>query len=192
MFIRISVVKQHLRMQGGLCMERKFEIPEMSNEEIARWYATIKPIVLHDTYLRELSAEELTNTAYTWLNEPTDYADKVDFTKLSVLEDRKMLHGWGYYGFFKPSVGEVIRQIPKEYLEKVVAFEIIDGAIAMNSTFKEELNAGFHVSIVRLYQPKDDTNEAAHPITRYPVSDSKTPVGITEEEFKELFPLENY
>lgn len=139
-----------------------------------------------------LSAEELTNTAYTWLNEPTDYADKVDFTKLSVLEDRKMLHCWGYYGFFKPSVGEVIRQIPNEYLEKVVAFEIIDGAIAMNSTFKEELNAGFHVSIVRLYQPKDDTNEAAHPITRYPVSDSKTPVGITEEEFKELFPLKNH
>ena len=81
-----------------------------------------------------LWTEELTNVAYTFLNEPTDYADKVDFTKLSVLEDRKMLHGWGYYGFFKPSVGEVIRQIPKDSLEKVVAFEIIDGAIAMNST----------------------------------------------------------
>ena len=172
-------------------MERKFEIPKMSSEEIARWYATIKPIVGHDTYLRELSVKELTDVAYTWLTKPTDYADKVDFTKLSVLEDRKMLHGWGYYGNFKPSVGEVIRQIPKEYLEKVVAFEIIDGAIAMNSTFNDELNAGFHVSIVRLYQAKDDTNEAAHPITEYPMSNSKTPVGITEEEFKELFALEN-
>lgn len=80
-------------------MERKFEIPEMSNEEIARWYATIKPIVLHDTYLRELSAEELTNTAYTWLKEPTDYADKVDFTKLSVLEDRKCFMAGGIMAF---------------------------------------------------------------------------------------------
>ena len=168
-------------------MERKFEIPQMSNEEIAHWYETIKPIVKHNTYLRELSADELTDTAYTWLNEPSDYADKVDFSKLSVLEDRKMLHGWGYYGFFKPSVGEVIRQIPKEYLEKVVAFEIIDGAIAMKSTFNAELNAGFHVSIVRLYQAKDDTNEAAYQITVYPTSDSKVPVGMTEEEFAELF-----
>lgn len=177
-------------MQGGLFMKRKFEIPKMSTEEIARWYATIKPIVNGDTYLRELSAEELTNVAYTWLNEPTDYAEKVDFSKLSVLEDVKMLHGWGYYGYFKPSVGEVIRQIPKEYLEKVVAFEIIDGAIAMNSTFKDELNAGFHVSIVRLYQAKDAKNEAAHQITKYPTKDSKIPIGITEEEFKELFEWE--
>ncbi len=157
----------------------------MSNEEIARWYQTIKPIVKRDTYLRELTAHELTGTAYTWLNEPTDYADRVDFSRLSVLEDRKMLHRWGYYGFFKPSVGEVIRQIPKEYLEKVVAFEIIDGAIAYNSTFNAELNAGFHVSIVRLYQAKDDTNEAAQPIKEYPTSNSQTPAGMTEEEFRE-------
>ena len=168
-------------------MKQIFESPQMSNEDIARYYTTIRPIVKHDTYLRELTAKELTDTAYTWLNEPTDYAEKVDFSKLSVLEDRKMLHGWGYYGFFKPSVGEVIRQIPEEYLKKVVAFEIIHGAIAMNTTFKDELNAGFHVSIVRLYQAKDDTNEAANPITEYPTSDSKIPVGITEEEFKKLF-----
>lgn len=168
-------------------MERKFEIPQMSNEEIASWYATIKPIVRHDTYLRELSSDELTDVAYTWLNQPLDYADKVDFSKLSVLEDRKMLHSWGYYGCFKPSVGEVIRQIPKVYLNKVVAFEIIVGAIAMNNTFNAELNAGFHVSIVRLYQAKDDTNDAAQPITEYPTSDSKVPVGITEEEFSKLF-----
>lgn len=42
-----------------------------------------------------------------------------------------MLHGYGYYGLFKPSVGEIIRQIPKDLLEKVVAFEIIAGAIGM-------------------------------------------------------------
>ena len=187
MFERILILKQHLQMQGGLCMKRNFRIPKMSNEEIVHWYSTIKPIVKHDTYLRELSAEELTNVAYTWLTEPSDYADKVDFEKLSVLEDRKMLHTWGYYGFFKPSVGEVIRQIPKDSLEKVVAFEIIDGAIAMNSTFKDELNAGFHVSIVRLYQAKNDTNEAAQPIKEYPTNNSRIPVGMSKEEFNNLF-----
>lgn len=70
-------------------MERKFEIPKMNNAEIARWYATINPIVGHDTYLRRLSADELTSVAYTWLNKPSDYSDKVDFSKLSVLEDKK-------------------------------------------------------------------------------------------------------
>lgn len=50
-----------------------------------------------------------------------------------------MLHGYGYYGLFKPSVGEVIRQIPKDLLEKVVAFEIIAGAIGMaEEQFKKQ------------------------------------------------------
>lgn len=168
-------------------MERKFEIPKMSNGDIAKWYATIKPIVKNEgkpTYLRELSDSELENVAYTWLNEPEDYGDIADFTKLSVLADVKMLHGWGYYGFFKPSVGEVIRQIPKEYLEKVVAFEIIAGAIGMNTIFNAELNAGFHVSIVRLYQARDNINDEAQPIDIYPTSDCKLPIGMAEEEFQ--------
>lgn len=168
-------------------MGRKFEIPKMKNEEIAHWYNTIKPIVKRDTYLRKLSDEELTDCPYTWLREPKDYADEVDFSKLSVLEDRKMIHPWGYMGYFTPTVGEVIRQIPKELLHKVVAFEIITGALAVNSVYNAELNAGFHVSIVRLYQAKDDTNEEAKPITKYPTSDSKTPVGMTNEEFKKVF-----
>ena len=100
-----------------------------------------------------------------------------------------MLHGYGYHGFFKPSVGKVIRQIPKDYLKKVVAFEIICGAIGMGCIFKDELYEGFHVSIVRLYQKKDDTNEAAHPIIEYPANDSRTPAGMTEGEFKELFEI---
>lgn len=179
--------KTTLQMQGGLFMERKFDIPKMSNEDIARWYTTIRPIVKHSIYLRELSTKELTNSAYTWIRSLNDYAEQVDFSKLSVLEDRKMLHTWGYYGFFKPNVGEVIRQIPKEYLNRVVAFEIIAGPLAMNNVFRDEFNAGFHVSIVRLYQAKDDTNESAKPITVYPEKDSAIPVGMTKKEFDQLF-----
>lgn len=170
-------------------MERKFEIPKMSNEDIAKWYTTIKPIVNNGatpTYLRKLSNSELEKISYIWLNDSTDYVEAVDFSKLSVLADVKMLHSWGYYGYFKPSVGEVIRQIPKEYLEKVTAFEIIKGAIGMNSTFKAEFNVGFHVSIVRLYQAKDDTNTEAKPIDIYPTSDCKIPLGMTEEQFQEV------
>lgn len=77
-----------------------------------------------------------------------------------------------------------------DYAEKVVAFEIIAGAIGMEGIFKDELNAGFHVSIVRLYQAKDDTNEAAQQIKKYPTPNSQVPVGMAEEQFKKLFIFE--
>ena len=66
--------KTILLLQGGFCMKRKFQIPKMSNEDIAKWYTSIKPIVNHKgrpTYLRELSDRELVNFPYTWLNQPT-------------------------------------------------------------------------------------------------------------------------
>ncbi len=176
-------------------MEQKFEIPEMSIEEISKWYATIKPIV-HKSgtpcYLRKLSEKELTNTAYTWLKERrnyTEYAEYVDFDELSVLTDIKMLHRWGYYGFFKPSVGEVIRQIPKELLEKVIAFEIISGPVGMNSIYNAELIAGFHVSIVRLYQAKNSTNESAAPVSHWPSTNDKCPIGMEQGDFQKFFEL---
>lgn len=126
-------------------MKRKYEIPQMSDKDIAHWYENIRPIVKRDTYLRKLSERELTHVAYTWLTEAIDYA------------------------------------------EKVVAFEIIAGAIGMEGIFKDELNAGFHVSIVRLYQAKDDTNEAAQQIERYPTPNYQVPVGMAEEHFKKQF-----
>ena len=170
-------------------MKRKMEIPKMSNTEIQKWYSNIRPIVSKKEgtkYLRKLSDKEVISAAYTWLNNQGDYLETVDFTKLSILADVKMLHKYGYYGFFKPSVGEIIRQIPKKYLEKVVAFELLLGGIGMNSIYKDELNAGFHVSIVRLFQLKDDSNDEAKHEKMYPNRESQLPIGMTEKEFYEL------
>ena len=172
-------------------MEQKIEIPKMSIEEIAKHYAHIKPIVKHHgipTYLRNLTKDELTHISFTWLDDnPSNFTEPVDYSCLSVLADVKMLHAWAYYGFFKPDVGEVISQISKEHLDKVVAFEIMAGAIAYNGMFNKELNDGFHVSIVRLYQAKDSTNEEAPFPKCYPTDDCKVPIGMTEEQFKGLY-----
>ena len=173
-------------------MEQKFEIPEMSNEQIVRWYATIKPIVHKNgtpCYLRKLSEKELTNSAYTWLNNPKDFAEAVDYNKLSVIADIKMLHTWGYYGFFKPSVGEVIRQIPPRIIKDVVAFEIICGAIGMNSIYNAELNAGFHVSVVRLYRSADASHLPASPIVSWPTKHSQKPWRMFDKDFRTLLSL---
>lgn len=139
-------------------MERKLEIPKMSEEEIVHWYSTIRPIVedceSKTRYLRELTPNELINVAYTWLDKPSDYAEEVDFNHLAILEDKLMFLSFGYKGLFRPRVGEVIRQIPKEYLEKVVAFEIINSAIGLDSKYNNELKAGWRACIVRLYEAK--------------------------------------
>lgn len=173
-------------------MEKKFKIPNMATEEIAKLYLGIKPIVHKNgtaCYLRKLAKKELTHTAYTWLTDSSDYSARVNFKKLSVLADVKMLHGWGYYGYFKPSVGEVIRQIPKEYLNKVCAFEIISAPIGMNSVYCAELQAGFHVSVVRLYQAKNSTNEAATPVGCWPSASDKCPIGMEEKDFQKFSEL---
>ena len=173
-------------------MEQKFQIPKMSTEEIAKWYSTIKPIVRKNgksNYLRELSLNELTKTSYTWLTNPKDYAEVVDYSKLSVITDVKMLHTYGYYGFFKPSVGEVIQQIPKRFLKDVVAFEILDGAIAMNSIYREELNAGYHVSVVRLYRTITTSHLPAIPINCWPNKYSKRPLNMLDSDFRKIMNL---
>ncbi len=173
-------------------MKRVFVIPQMMDEEISGWSKSIRPIVGDGIYyLRELSKKELTSIAYTWLKEPWDYTCKVDYTKLSILEDRKMLHKYDWFESFKPTVGEVICQIPNDYLylKKVIAFQILDGPIAMDTTFIRELNAGFHVSIVHLYQAKDSTNQKAQLVKEYPYMNIKVPVGMTREEFVDAYGL---
>lgn len=140
--------------------EKKFFIPEMEQAEIVKWYQNISPIVIHNDkpcYLRRLSDKEISNTAYTWLNNKNDFGKEVDYTKLEELCVLNMLHTFGYYGFFKPTVAEVIRQIPKELLSEVVAFEMISNPNDADdlSKFQDALNAGFHVSTVRLYKTKN-------------------------------------
>jgi hypothetical protein len=88
--------------------------------------------------------------------EENDYIEEVDYNKLPHLRDVKMLHTYGWYGYFKPSVAEIIRQIPKDLLSQTVAFEIIYSPSTAEdlSKYREEMQAGFHVSIVRLYGKK--------------------------------------
>lgn len=197
-FGRTNVTINNIANARRFFMERKIRIPVMEDDEITKWYETIKPIVnyktdetlkLNSVYLRPLTEEELSNISYTWLTKE-NYADEVDYSKLSVLADVKMLHSWSYYGYFKPSVGEIIRQIPKKMLEKVVAFEIIYSPDDWSdfNLFKEEFDESYHVSVVRLYQAKDDSNIAAEKVmTEYPSKEDTVPtIGMLDEEFHQL------
>lgn len=60
-----------------------------------------------------------TNVAYTW--EPEYLGECRGLEEIARIETN---HKCGYYGFFKPSIDEVIRQIPDNLVERVTHFEI--------------------------------------------------------------------
>lgn len=172
-------------------MCKKFSIPEMTKEDIAKWYEKIKPIVCHNgdlMYMREFSPDELIHKSYTWFNKPEDFGDKVDLSTLSIFTDVKMLHKFSFHGYFKPSVGEIIRQIPEEFRSLVDAFEIIYSPNGQPDfeIFNDEFNQNYHVSVVRLYQKSDKGYAKAEKLLKYPTSDSPLPTYMEAEKFKKL------
>lgn len=128
-------------------MNEKVTIPEMSNEEIIKWYKTIKPIVRKNKipyFLCELKDEDVPNTHFTWIDSTQKYGKKVDLSQMSIVAEMLMYHKYLDYMTFKPTIGEVISQIPKGIHENVDAFEIID---CLN-----EVKDGHHISLVYLYR----------------------------------------
>lgn len=162
-------------------------IPFMENAEIMRYYERIKPIVPRsqgDSYLTELNEHAVTSYAFNKIEEGEETEVLVDYSELATLADVKMIHGWGYHIYFKPSVAEVIRQIPKDLLDKTVAFTLIWGSTT--SLFKEEFDAGYHPSIIRLFKKREDGEPAADQDSMEFDENFKKPLGISDEDFEKL------
>ena len=138
-------------------------IPKISDEEMMKRYKQIKPVItvngkLH--YFREYTLEELSNMSY-FFNRHEDVREEVGEDELEVLEGRDFvcLHSYGYYGLFKPSVGEVLSQIKEYDLPFIKAFEIIESPQTSADFHKDSFTSiafdnGYHVSTVRLYGKK--------------------------------------
>ena len=92
------------------------------------------------------------NVAYTWDPKPVARVTK----PLVKLRDITTHHGYAYYGFFKPSVAEVLAQIPDDLIDKVVAFEIIAQPETADDLHGEAFNAGYHTATTRLYGAADE------------------------------------
>lgn len=105
-------------------------IPEIADTVLEALAGQMKPVVrfvkgeggrliTHDEgELYWIKPVDLRQTAFTWDPKPTRRA-----TGLVKLRDIITCHTYGYHGFFKPSIAEVIAQIPLEVLPDVVAFE---------------------------------------------------------------------
>lgn len=163
-------------------MKQFYSIPKMNEKDIVNAALLIRPIVntsVGASFLRQLSEKEILDSTYLFI----DYDEKVDFSTLQALADVKMLHTLSDYGFFKPTVGEVIRQIPKDLLEKTVAFQMMYGPAdpGYANLFGSEFDEGFHVSIMRLYGPNGSTKLGSQ--DTFP---AECPIGMTNDDLKYL------
>ena len=130
-------------------VKKKIWIPEVPEERIQELAERIKPVVYFARKGRcYIKPVDLFDIAYTW--EPKS-ADKA--TCLNPLCDITTYHTYGYYGMFKPSIAEVLAQIPAEHLDKVAAFEIVGSPETVDDLNREHeaVNAGYHVATTRLY-----------------------------------------
>lgn len=140
-------------------VEKKSWIPEVPKERIRDLAERIKPVMRFalgekglfrspEGYLYHIKPVDLFGITFTWLPESDEKA--VGLKPLCVITT---YHTYAYYGFFKPTIAEVLAQIPAEHLDKVVAFEIIGSPETVDDLNREAeaLNVGYHVAITQLY-----------------------------------------
>jgi hypothetical protein len=90
---------------------------------------------------------DLKNVSFIWSPKPTKEARGLK--KLQVITT---YHTYGYHGMFKPSIAEVLTQIPQDLTGRVVAFEVKGPETAEDlNKHPVELNEGFHVAETTLY-----------------------------------------
>ena len=96
--------------------------------------------------------ETLCSTSFLWSPKTT-----VPAGNLEEVCTINTLHTYGYYGLFKPTVEEVLSQIPHCVVDEVIAFEV-DGPKDANdlNKHKVELNEGFHVARTTFYKQREE------------------------------------
>lgn len=101
-------------------IEGKAYVPEITEEKLNNLIQKIHPVIRKDDKLYLIEIPDFRNTAYTW-----DAQITKEFSNLKEVTRIKTHHYCGYYGFFKPSIAEVLSQIPENLIDKINAFEII-------------------------------------------------------------------
>lgn len=128
--------------------EPEIKIPEIPRAVWQDLVKRVQPVVRKGKKKFFIKPCDPVNMAYTW-----DPVLTTEVTGLFPLASFECLHKYGYYGLFKPSVGEVLRQIPAEHRAAAVAFEIVEQPETAEDFKKHKaaFDAGFHVSKVMLY-----------------------------------------
>lgn len=129
------------------------KIPILPKEKLDELAAQIKPVMRgKGGKAYPLKPVDIEKVAYTW--DPVLL--KTPVTGLVSLGTFRCLHGFGHPSMFKPSIGEVLRQIPANLLEGATHFELVKKPTTVDDMNEElrALKAGFHVSTIRVYSKR--------------------------------------
>ena len=129
-------------------IEGKAFVPEITEEKLMCLVYKIIPVIRKGNKLYLIELPDLRNTAYTWEPKITKESDTLEeVTRI------KTNHYCGYYGFFKPSIAEVLAQIPEDLIGKIDAFEIIGDIDSGTDTEVKIFNEGNgHLATTILYK----------------------------------------
>lgn len=126
----------------------RYHIPEISDEKLEGLSAHIKPLVRRGDQLFFIEDPDPRNVAFPWSPVLKEAAE--DLEVLSILPT---LHSFGYHGLFKPSVAEVLAQIPDELLEEAIAFEVHAPQNTTDLSRQwDAVNSGYHVAATTVYR----------------------------------------
>jgi len=130
---------------------KRFAIPQISDEQIQA-LRHIHPVEQSGRGWIEMKWPDPRRASFLWNPEPSGVRE--DLQEICRV---RTLHTFGYHGFFKPSIAEVLAQIPPELLGAVVAFETKGPETAedLNKNI-DALNAGFQVAETILYRQRKE------------------------------------
>ncbi|MBP6888251.1 MAG: hypothetical protein KBC21_00965 [Candidatus Pacebacteria bacterium] len=136
-------------------MSKESYIPKLSEEELQKRYQLIKPVIRFSGTLYYIEDVHLSNVSYIWSPVKKERA-----SGLMSIAKVTTYHTYGYYGLFKPSIAEVLAQIPEEMVDQVCAFEIVERPESAEDFGKDivAIKAGYHVALAQLY--KKERNES--------------------------------
>ena len=143
-----------IKEEKEILLPKKLTIPEIDDERLRELYRFLRPIVTIDEIkylLKEYTLEQLRNQSFIW-NRNEDKREVVDQNKLETVEDFICLNKWGHYSMFKPTIAEVLSQVPVRTIREADAFEIIGEPETSKDLYKEAMEQGFHLSKVRSYK----------------------------------------
>jgi hypothetical protein len=84
----------------------------IADEVLAERLARVTPLILKDGRLYTFDLPDPRNTAFTW--EPMNLAPVDEMAGYYEVVRTATQHGCGYHAFFKPSLAEVLAQMPND------------------------------------------------------------------------------
>ena len=139
-----------------IILPNRIEVPEIDDEALAYLYSKIRPIITVNEVkylLKKYKLYQLRNIAYVWGVHHT-LLRAISDDKLETIEEFPCFHTYNSDQLFKPTVAEVLAQLPPQTIREANAFEIVERPKSLDDMLKyPEVHAkGLHLSKVKSYK----------------------------------------